>query len=51
MQYVNGSNGFFVAEGFSEREIGRVERRFGNLAHVFSAYEFTTEDAKIKGRV
>ena len=50
LQYVNGSNEFFVAEGFSEREIGRVERRFGNLAHVFSAYEFTTEDGKVKGR-
>ncbi|MGI8883494.1 MAG: hypothetical protein ACR2IA_04525 [Pyrinomonadaceae bacterium] len=48
--YVNGSNEFFVAEGFTEREINRVVRRFGNLTHVFSTYEFTTEDKKIKGR-
>ncbi len=50
MQFVNGSNEIFVTEGFTEREIGRVERRFGNIAHVFSAYEFTTDDGKLKGR-
>ena len=49
-QYVNGSNEFFVREGFTEREINRVVRRFGNLAHVFSTYEFATEDGKTKGR-
>jgi hypothetical protein len=50
VQYVNGSNEYFVAEGFTEREIGRVERRFGNLAHVLSAYEFTADGGKVKGR-
>lgn len=49
-QYVNGSNEFFVKEGFQEREINRVVRRFGNIAHVFSVYEFSTEDGKAKGR-
>lgn len=49
-QYVNGSNEFFVAEGFTERELNRVVRRFGNIAHVFSTYEFSTEDGKTKGR-
>ena len=49
-QYVNGSNDFFVKEGFQEREINRVVRRFGNIAHVFSVYEFSTEDGKAKGR-
>ena len=49
-QYVNGSNEFFVREGFQEREINRVVRRFGNIAHVFSVYEFSTEDGKAKGR-
>lgn len=49
-QYANGSNEFFVTEGFTEREINRVVRRFGNIAHVFSAYEYATEDKKIKGR-
>ena len=49
-QYVNSSNEFFVSEGFTEREINRVTRRFGNLAHVFSVYEYSTEDKKSKGR-
>ena len=49
-QYVNGSNEFFVTQGFQEREINRVVRRFGNLAHVFSTYEFSTADGKVKGR-
>ncbi len=49
-QYVNGTNEFFVAEGFTEREINRVVRRFGNIAHVFSVYEFSTADGKVKGR-
>ncbi len=49
-QYVNGSNDFFVKEGFTEREINRVTRKFGNIAHVFSVYEFSTEDKKLSGR-
>lgn len=50
LQYVNGSNEFLVTEGFTEREINRTVRKFGNLAHVFSVYEYTTEDKKSKGR-
>lgn len=50
-QYVNSSNEFFVKEGFIEREIGRTVRQFGNIAHVFSAYEWeTTGEKKEKGR-
>ena len=49
-QYVNGSNKFFVTEGFTEREINRVVRKFGNIAHVFSTYEFTNDDRTEKGR-
>jgi hypothetical protein len=48
-QYVNSSNEFFVKEGFTEREMNRVVRRFGNIAHVFSVYEYFTEDKKEKG--
>lgn len=48
--YVNGTNEFFVTEGFTEREINRVVKKFGNIAHVFSVYEFSTEDKKEKGR-
>jgi hypothetical protein len=47
-EYINGSNEFFVKEGFVEREINRVTRRFGNLAHVFSTYEFETTADKAK---
>jgi len=49
-QYVNGSNEFFVNEGFTEKEIGRVTRKFGNIAHVFSTYEFMTEGKTEKTR-
>lgn len=49
-QYVNNSNEFFVRNGFNEREINRVVRRFGNIAHVFSVYEWHTEDRKMQGR-
>jgi hypothetical protein len=49
-QYVNGSNEFFVNEGFTEKEINRVVRKFGNIAHVYSTYEFSTADGKENGR-
>ena len=50
-KYVEGSNDFFVSEGFVEKEIHRVTRKFGNMAQVFSAYEFSTSGkTKIKGR-
>ena len=50
-KYVEGANDFFVAEGFVEKEIHRVTKRFGNFAHVFSTYEFSTSGkTKIKGR-
>jgi hypothetical protein len=49
-RYVNSSNEFFVQSGFYEREINRVVRRFGNIAHVFSVYEYNTEDKKLTGR-
>ena len=50
-EYVNGSNEFFIKEGFIEREIGRVTRQFGNMAHVFSTYEWeTTAGKKERGR-
>ncbi len=49
-QYVNGSNESFVKNGFREREINRVVRRYGNIAHVFSTYEFHNDDKTEKGR-
>lgn len=49
-QYVNNTNGSFVKSGFNEREINRVVRRFGNIAHVFSTYEYTNHHKTDKGR-
>jgi hypothetical protein len=48
-QYVNGSDEFFVKEGFTERELNRVTRQFGNIAHVFSTYKWETADKKESG--
>lgn len=48
--FVNNTNEFFVKEGFTEREINRTVKRFGNIAHVFSVYESSTEDKKTKER-
>jgi len=49
-QYVNATNGSFVTEGFHEHEINRIVKRFGNIAHVFSVYEFTNDDKTERGR-
>lgn len=49
-QYVNSTNRSLVADGFHEREINRVVRRFGNIAHVFSTYEYSNDDKTAKGR-
>ncbi len=49
-QFVNANNDFFVSGGFTEREINRVTRRFGNIAHVFSTYEYTNDAGTDKGR-
>ncbi len=49
-QYVNSTNESLVGEGFTEREINRVVRKFGNIAHIFSTYEYTNDDKTAKGR-
>ncbi len=44
-------NGAFVDRGFFEREIHRVTKRFGNIAHVFSTYEYRAmENGPVQGR-
>jgi hypothetical protein len=48
-QYVDSSNEMLVAGGFTEREINRVVRRYGNIAHIFSTYEYTSADEKGRG--
>ncbi|HEX6134469.1 MAG TPA: hypothetical protein VFZ24_10910 [Longimicrobiales bacterium] len=38
-EYVAASGRVLEERGFFEREIGRTTERFGNIAHVFSAYD------------
>ena len=38
-KYLNESDGFLVKEGFTEVELGREIKRFGNVATVLSSYE------------
>jgi len=49
-QFVDESEPLMRA-GFYENEINRVERRYGNIAHVFSTYETrTTKDGPVRSR-
>jgi hypothetical protein len=45
-QFVDESDAFLVETGFTEREIHRETRQFGNIAHVWSTYEWTTADGQ-----
>ncbi|PTL85888.1 hypothetical protein [Vitiosangium sp. GDMCC 1.1324] len=46
-EYITSSGKMVVEEGFREREIHRVEERFGALVHVFTTYEaFREGDSK-----
>ena len=38
-QYVQRTNDWLLKNGFDEKEVRRVTRRFGNIAHVWSTYE------------
>jgi hypothetical protein len=50
-EYVDGANDFFVREGFVEKEIKRVTKKFGNIAQIFSTYEYSTSGkTKMSGR-
>ena len=49
-QYVNAVNESLTSVGFHEREINRIEKRFGNVVHIFSTYEFTNDAKTVKGR-
>ena len=41
--YIATSAPLIEEHGFNEREISRREERFGNIAHVFTTYEASTE--------
>jgi hypothetical protein len=50
-QYIANVNDALVRNGFVERELNRVTRRFGNIAHVFSTYEYrASENGPVQGR-
>jgi hypothetical protein len=37
--YISSSGAMLESRGFTEREIGRIIEQYGDIAHVFSAYE------------
>lgn len=41
--YVAMNSPYLMQNGFFEKEIGRQENRFGEIAHVWSAYEYSAE--------
>ena len=50
-QYVEASEAAMVRDGFYEKEVNRVLRRFGNVVQVFSTYEARqTPDGPVKER-
>jgi len=50
-EFVARYNRAFVDGGFFEQETHRVTKRFGNIAHVFSTYEYrTTQNGPVRGR-
>jgi hypothetical protein len=50
-QFARSYNSTFVDRGFFERETRRVTKHFGNIVHVFSAYEYrATEHGPVLGR-
>ena len=49
-QFADSANAGMVSNGFTEREVGRTVQRFGNIAHVFSTYEYFNDDKTEKGR-
>ena len=40
IQYVQGNGPFFMQNSFNEKEIGRTMNQFGNIAQVFTSYEY-----------
>ena len=43
-EFVDENDAWLVENGFTEREIHRETREFGNIAHVWSTYEWTSGD-------
>jgi hypothetical protein len=45
--FVDGSDAFLVKDGFEERELKHVTKRFGNVATVLSSYEGKVASGKV----
>jgi hypothetical protein len=45
--FVDGSDAFLVKDGFEERELKHVTKRFGNVATVLSSYEGKVATGKV----
>ena len=48
--YIESTGELFERTAIHEVEIGREIRRFGNIAHVFSAYELQSDDPTMRRR-
>lgn len=49
--FIENASGYFARSGFWEYEIARATERFGDIAHVFSTYAWSTEeDGPVMGR-
>jgi len=42
-QYIQGNAPFFLKNAFTEKELGRKVNEFGNIAQVFTAYEYKAD--------
>ena len=49
--FIEGAGSYFTEHGFYEYEIARQVEQYGNIAHVFSTYEWSNEqDGPVGGR-
>lgn len=49
-EHIEAVSGYTVERGFYEKEIGREVISYGTITHVFSTYEYHTEDGTMTGR-
>ena len=49
-EHISAVSGYTVERGFEEREVGREIVSYGSIVHVFSTYEYTSEDETMAGR-
>ncbi len=49
-EHIEAVSGYTVERGFYEKEIGREVISYGTVTHVFSTYEYHSEDGVMSGR-